>query len=383
MTGIDKNGVHVKTYEEIVESLEQKFKAIVGETFDTTPESPDGMNIRIFAKYIYDQYILAEAAYHSYNPAVATGIGLDNLVRLNGISRIENDPTRVTVSFNAVESVGTLIPMGTIVATEEDDIEFITKYDVVVPGETQAVCTQLGAIIIIPNEVTVLKGNFPDDVTCTNPEGGITGIVREEDPALRRRRERITAKFGASTMEAIYANVTDLNLEFIRVIENDTDATVDGIPPHSFLTVAEGSSIQEIAERIFQCKTIGIKAYGAEIATVYDSQGYAHSIGVSRPTKVNIWTKVKVIRPENVAISGLDDIQQAMVDHINSIQISEDVIWANLFVPATTAAPEITVKSVEVSTDGVTWTMQDVVIDNLSRAFTVLENNIVEEIVTP
>lgn len=381
MSGINEQGITIKSLDEIVADLEAKFKAIVGETFDTTPESPDGMNIRIFAKYIHDQHLLAEAAYHAYNPAVATGVGLDNLVRLNGITRIEDEPTKVGVFFNAVENIGMLVPAGTEVETESGDYQFVTSTDCVIPGEVLAVCKTLGAIVIVPDEVTVINSNLPSDVTVTNPEAGVTGIVREEDPALRARRDRTTAKASASTAESIYANVSDLNLEFIAVVENDTDAVVDGIPPKSFLTVAEGSTVELIAERIFQCKTIGIKAHGDNLVDIFDSQGYPHTIGVSRPTKQQVWIKVMVTRPSNIAIGGLTDIQTELVNYINDLQIGHDVVWANLFVPATTAAPGITVKTLEISSDGVTWQTSDIPVNILSRAATIMDQVTVEELI--
>lgn len=376
---INENGITVKSYDEIRRDLERKMKTRFGETFDTTPESPDGMMISLMAEFISDMWVLAESAYHSYNPAVATGIGLDNLVRLNGIRRIVNEPTKVGVQFNATTSVGEAVPAGTTVATA-DGLEFLTQTEVVVPGETLATCTTPGAIVVVANEVNIIKSNLPSDITVNNEDAGITGIVREEDPELRARRERTIIRTGTSTSEAIYSAVADLNLEFIAVIENDTDATVDGVPPHSFHTVADGSSIELIAERIYNKKPTGIQAFGNVITTIYDSKGHPHEIGVSRPTAVPIWVRCSVVRGENVAITGARDIRNALFLHINTLQISEDVIWANLFAPATQAAPEIIVKSIEISLDGITWTTADHPIAVIERAVTDLEKVTVVEL---
>lgn len=371
MTGIDENGITVKTYPEIVTSLEARFKLEFGEAFDTTPESPDGMNLRIMAAFIHDQWLLAEQAFHSYNPSVANGIGLDNLVRLNGLTRIVDEPTRVSVHFAATTSTGETLPAGTVVSTSTDDIEFTTLSPVVIPGETLAVCVQPGAIAIQPGEVTqIVTPGVPTDVTVTNPEAGITGIVRETDPQLRARRERSLVRVGNSTAEAIYDAVADLNLEFIAVLENDTDAIVDGIPPHAFMTVVEGSTIELVADRIYRNKPIGITAHGDQQVTITDSQGYEHTIGLSRPASKPIYVRIKVVRPENVAINSLRDIRDATVAHINSLQIATDVEWSKLFAPATTAAPDVNVKSIEVSLDGITYTMADIPIGIVERATT-------------
>lgn len=366
---ITADGITVRSYEQIVASLEQRYKLRYGETFDTTPESPDGEFIRIMASYIYDQELLAEAAYHSYNPSVITGVGLDNLVRLNGIRRIVNSPTVASVSITSPGDTanGELVPAGTIVATA-DGIEFTTGTDVTVPGETLATCTQSGAILIGPNEIIEFRSPVPADTAVTNPEAGVTGVVYETDSQLRARRERSLIQKGTNTAEAIYAAVADLNLEFIAVLENDTDVEVDGIPAHSFMTIAEGSTLELIAERVYQNKPFGIRAYGTSEVTVIDSKGYPHTIGITRPTTKEIYVKCEVVRPENVAIAGVRAMRDALIDHVNSLAIAEDVIWADMFAPATMASPQIKVKTIQISFDGITWATADLPIGTTERA---------------
>ena len=67
--------------------------------------------------------------------------------------------------------------------------------------------------------------------------------------------------------------MSDLNLEFVSIIENDTPEERDGIAANSFLVVVEGSTPQLIAERIESRKPLGIKAVGDVEVTVYDSEG--------------------------------------------------------------------------------------------------------------
>lgn len=380
MTGITEAGITVKTYDECVRSLERRFKLEFGDSFDTTPESPDGQNIRIMAAFIYDQWLLAEQAYHSYNPSVVTGTGLDNLVRLNGLTRIVDTPTRVGVYFDATTSAGEVLPAGTVVETATDKIQFVTTRSIILPGEVIASCLTKGAIAIFPGEITVIADNVASDITVTNPAAGITGVVRETDPQLRARRERSLVRAGTATAEAIYSAVTDLNLSFIAVLENDTDAVVDGIPPHSFRTVVEGGALEDVAERIYRNKAIGIQAYGDVNIEITDSRGYPHMIGLSRPSQVPIWVKVKVKRPSNVAINSLRDIRDAMVEHINGLQIATDVEWGKLYAPATNAAPAVNVKLIEVSTDGVTYVQQDILMGPVDKAKTDEIKVVVEEL---
>ena len=380
MSGITETGIVIKSYEEIVESIENRFRQKFGEAFDTTEESPDGQNIRIMAKYIYDQWQLAEQAYHSYNPAMVGGNGLDNLVRLNGLKRIVNEPTKVGVYFDATVSIGETVSAGTVVTTESGDLEFTTNTDVVIPGEVLATCTTLGAIRVLAGEITKVKSDIAEDIAVMNFEQGVTGVVREEDPQLRARRERSLVRAGTATAEAIYAAVADLNLKFIAVLENDKDVVVNDIPPHSMMVVAEGSTLPLIAERVYNNKAIGITAYGDTIVEITDSEGYPQQIGVSRPRPKDIYVRCKVVRPSNVAINRLRDIRDALVDHVNNLHIAETVEWSRMFSPATEAAPDVNIKSIEISENGTTWITSDILMGVIDRPVTTAAKVVVEEL---
>jgi hypothetical protein len=371
MAGISELGFTPKSYDDIVSDIETRLKQEFGESFDTTPESPDGMLIRMMARFIYDQWLLAEAAYHGYNPSAITGIGLDNLVRLNGISRIENRPTTVAVQIAHVDEddIGQVVPAGTII--ESNGTQFILGNSVILDGEALATCTEIGAITILPNETWSVVSTLGFDVTITNAEAGVTGVVRETDPQLRARRERSVIRSGTATAEAIYAAVADLDLEFITIVENSTAATdpVTGLPPHSFMTVVVGSTEALVAQRIYENKPIGIQAYGNIIVPITDSQGYTHEIGLSRPSEVDIVVEIEVVRPDNVALSSIRNIRDAVVEHINSIQIGMDVIWADLFAPAT-GASDVIVKTIKVAKSGDTVDVADVPIEAFEQAVT-------------
>ena len=335
MAGVDSDGFTKKSRDEIINDISYRMKSKFGEQFDTSPESPDGQLIGIMADLMYDQWQLAEDCYNSYDPAVTPGVGLDNLVRLNGIRRIEDRPTIVAVQLDG--TAGTLVPAGSLVETNTGDLQFETEEDVVLPGETNGICTTLGEFDVGANEVQVISSGSEVSGwdTVDNAEPGTSGVDQEEDAELRARRERSVIRSGTSTAEAIYSAVADLDLEFIAIIENDTDITSpDGVPPHSFHTIAEGGTLQDIAERVYHNKAIGIQAYGDNIIVVTDSQGYPHNIGISRPTQVDIEVSITYIRAPGSSLVGPDNVKQNVIDYINDLQISEDVIWSRLFNPA-------------------------------------------------
>ena len=50
MAGITRDGLVIKSYDQIVADISERYRRKWGASFDTTPESPDGHNIRIIAK---------------------------------------------------------------------------------------------------------------------------------------------------------------------------------------------------------------------------------------------------------------------------------------------------------------------------------------------
>lgn len=371
MVGITREGIVVKTYEQIVEDISQKYKQKWGASFDTTPESPDGHNIRILAKFIADYYQQLTKAYHSYNLAVVEGVGLDNLVRLGNMFRIRNRPTAVVIEVQSLtgDSDGATLPKGTVVKTV-DNLELTTNDDLVIPGSVLATATREGPIPIGIGEVTSFSPDiFNGDVVVSNSIEGVTGIEEEKDSMVLSRYNRRLFLNARNLKESIYSALSDLDLEFVSIIENDTDELRDSIPANSFLVIVEGSTPQLIAERIESKKPLGIKAVGDIEVTVYDSEGIPEVIGFSRPARVDINVRVTVFRPKNASIDSIGIFANNVLNKVNSTKIASDVYWASLFQAVTPVDPNITVRDIEISRDGgVTWKRENISISNREKA---------------
>jgi len=343
MAGVTSEGFTVKSLTEITNDINGSMVSKFGTTFDTSPESPDGQVIGVMANLIANLWQQAEAAYNGYNPSSAFGNGLDKLCELNGVFRIINKPTTVAITFTG--SNGTLIPKGYVVKTA-DDLEFATVADAVIPQVVTAECTTYGAIVIAANEVNILTDAIQGLSSATNLEPGITGVVAEEDPALRARRETLVINSGTSSIDAIYAAVRNLRLPYITIIENYEDVPVNGIPAHSFLTIVEGGTPEEISEAIYNNKPIGCQAFGDIVTQVYDNRGYPHPIGISRPYPIDIEIEVVIKKLNGASLDSEALAQTALVNYINALQISEDVIWSKLFNVVLEATPNISITSI-------------------------------------
>ena len=320
------------------------------------------------AKLLEDVWQQAEGAYNAYSPSNAYGVGLDKVAEINGITRITNLPTSVAITLSG--TAGTVVPAGYIVKTV-DGLEFATVAVAVIPAIVTAKCTTQGAIRILANEVHVLTTAIAGLTGATNLEPGITGIVREEDPAFRARRENSTISRGTSSIDAIYEGVKSLNLPYIAIIENTTSATVDGVPANSFLVVVEGGTPAEVSQVIYDNKPQGITSYGSIVTVVNDSKGYPHNIGISRPTPIDISVTTSITNLPGASLDSATLVQAAIVDYVNNLNISEDVYWSYFFSAILEVVPNIKINSLQIKfTVGGTFGTTDLVITPQQRART-------------
>lgn len=368
MAGVTEQGFTVKSAAEITADLDAKFVGTFGSQFDTSAESPDGQLIGVVAKLLEDVWQQAEGAYNAYSPSNAYGVGLDKVAEINGITRITNLPTSVAITFSG--TAGTVVPAGYIVKTV-DGLEFATVAVAVIPAIVTAKCTTQGAIKILANEVHVLTTAIAGLTSATNLEPGITGIVREEDPAFRARRENSTISRGTSSIDAIYEGVKSLNLPYIAIIENTTSATVDGVPANSFLVVVEGGTPAEVSQVIYDNKPQGITSYGSIVTVVNDSKGYPHNIGISRPTPIDISVTTSITNLPGASLDSATLVKAAIVDYVNNLNISEDVYWSYFFSAILEVVPNIKINSLQIKfTVGGTFGTTDLVITPQQRART-------------
>lgn len=368
MAGVTEQGFTVKSAAEITADLDAKFVGTFGSQFDTSAESPDGQLIGVVAKLLEDVWQQAEGAYNAYSPSNAYGVGLDKVAEINGITRITNLPTSVAITLSG--TAGTVVPAGYIVKTV-DGLEFATVAVAVVPAIVTAKCTTQGAIRILANEVHVLTTAIAGLTGATNLEPGVTGIVREEDPAFRARRENSTISRGTASIDAIYEGVKSLNLPYIAIVENTTSATVDGVPANSFLVVVEGGTPAEVSQVIYDNKPQGITSYGSIVTVINDSKGYPHNIGISRPTPIDISVTTSITNLPGASVDSATLVKAAIVDYVNNMNISEDVYWSYFFSAILAVVPNIKINSLQIKfTVGGTFGTTDLVITPQQRART-------------
>lgn len=202
-----------------------------------------------------------------------------------------------------------------------------------------ATCTETGPKVQEPNTIQSIQSPVVGWLTATNPYAAVEGTDIETDADLRNRYTRAKFQDSMNTYESIYAAILKLDgVEQVIIYENETDVALVSppIPAHSFYPIVLGGNTEEIGQAIWDNKPAGILSYGTVDVDVVDSQGVAHTVSFDRPTDVDIYIEVQVTALDDYPANGDQQIKDALVAHINSFGIGEDVIYSRLYTPINT-----------------------------------------------
>lgn len=202
----------------------------------------------------------------------------------------------------------------------------------------------------------------------SNLVDGSTGSDRESDESYRNRllksRNGSVAAATSSAIESRLISEVD-GVTLVHVIENSTMQTVENMPPKSINVIVEGGSEQEIANAIWQYKAAGIETYGQIRLTAYDRYGKAHDVQFSRPSDVDLYVKVTVSalnNEESLPANIISAIKGAVSQYIATLGLGEDVITQRLYGYIYSATTGIGKMTVTISTDGQTYSEDNLVI---------------------
>lgn len=336
MSGLTPTGFEIKSLETILSEIKDEIHTNVSPNVNLETSSPTGQIVGVLARNERLMWELAQAVYSGQYPDSASGFSLTSLAALTGTARRAASPSLVTASVNI--DPGTYA-IGTLVAHVINDptSRFVNRdavtngtaspddFDVVFQSEEN------GPVRAYAGTLTVIAEAVSGWNTVTNALDADLGQNEESDSELRARREAELARRGSTTAAAIRVDVADVaDVDSVTVLENDTDVTVNGIPPHSIEALVLGGLDAEIAEAILLSKPAGIRAYGSTTEYVIDDQGESHRIQFTRPTEKDIWMELDVAVDESV-YAGDDVLKETIADYGDLNQkVSFDVIHSRI-----------------------------------------------------
>ncbi|RYI25207.1 hypothetical protein EVU96_24900 [Bacillus infantis] len=337
-------GFKRKRYPDFLEEIEAQAKELFGEDENLTELSPLGKFIRLQAFLRAEDNELLEELWNSRFVDTSEGISLDHNVKRALMTRKEWRKASGTVKMTLEK--GANIPAGTIFSTTYG-VKFITLQDVKAMdnGEhtVKVEAQEFGNIGNVEAfDISIIVNPTVGLVSVANPEPFINGQDEETDEELRQRYYDSLGKNGNRRAETIRARVLD-EVEGVRsclVIENENSVPdEEGRPPHSFETIVLGGERQAVAQKIFEAKPGGIRAYGQEENPITDSQGFIHPIGFTYAATVSIYIDAKIKKGSSYPVNGDELVKEQIVKFIggtngdvqyNGLGMSEDVIQARL-----------------------------------------------------
>lgn len=334
--GVTPQGFNPKSSEEIQADLDSAWRTAFGSGVDTSDDSPDGNIIGIFTDRFSELWEGMKAIYDGAFPESAAGVALNRVAALSpGITR--KTPTKSLVNVVLSGTPATNIPAGSRARVAGSDVLFETTALVVLNGVGLAMATmtavETGPRHAPANTLTVIDTPVAGWAAVTNANDQfLLGTDLEKDPAFRARRDQSMRVNGSSSEDAIRASILDRdpNVTSCRVFVNESDNTVDGMPPHSIEAVVLGGTDGTIAQVIYEAKPAAQPTTGNTTSGAVDSIGNAKTIKFSRPVDQLAYIIVNVTCTKNAPENAAFVITEAIADwgDVNLIPDSELVAQA-------------------------------------------------------
>jgi uncharacterized phage protein gp47/JayE len=170
-----------------------------------------------------------------------------------------------------------------------------------------------------------------------NPNQGIVGTLREQDPPFRIRRRQAVANPGTNQRDAIEAGIANLTgVIQVKVLENKTKVVdVNGQEPNSIWAIVLGGDPTDIAQILYDRVSGGIPTVGAQtvnIASPITGQQFAQHF--DRPVEIPAYIKVTLTKDLRYPGDGDDQIKKALVAYGDAnLGIGAEMDWSRLYTP--------------------------------------------------
>lgn len=392
---ITATGVIVPDTADTLQTVQNEFREAFGQDLDVSPETPQG--VLITAETEARDAVArnnAELA-NQINPNYAGGIFLDAIWQLTGGQRIGASKTLVrNVTLAGVP--GTVVNAGARASIGADGEQFELISAVVLTGGSASGTFQAvnaGAIPVAIGALNTLASSVLGWESVTNPTAGETGTDEESDIASRRRRRQTLAIQGVALPEAITSSLyATEGVRSLAFRENVTNApiTIEGVTlsPHSIYACVDGGTDNDVAMALLRKKSLGADWNGDTTVTVTDPfSGQAYDVSFDRPELITIYVRVTVALNGETYTDVPGIVRAAMLAYANGEQNDEtgfvvggDVSPFELGAAVNRAAAPLYVRSVTLSTDGVTFAAAEVPI-TISQKATLIEGNIAVTVV--
>ena len=386
---LTSNGYEIKKLDEIIEDLSESIQAIFP-TINLDQSTPDGQLVALVSEAISLAYDIGLNTYNELNPNTATGLALERLCNINGIVRLQASPSNVIVRFEGAD--GTTVPRGTGVKSDNiPNVIFYTTDAVTLTslGYEYINCQAdvNGETVVNPYDINKLQNPIVGIDTVFNEDPGSLGREVETDAQLRFRRESSVAILGGATIDALYAQVLQVDgVTDARIYENKEDfVDGNGLNPHSAWFIVRGGANQDIADAIMT-KSLASGLKGQQTVQWFDSSGFGHNVHFDRPVNTEVYVYVKAAAYDGWSSAYEAEIKEKIVQYVDDVRTGEaqcsagsfsigDSVLASSLYPAILGSEQYRVENILV---GLTYPALQQVVNLTTDGFAIFDEARVE-----
>lgn len=329
--------------DDLAASIAADQRGTISAQLDVSESSVVGNLNNIFADRIALAYEALEEAVVMLDPDNATDERLVSLALLTGTERRAAQPGSVTVTctltastvFAAEELVVHAVNDPTNRWFNRDVVETTTAgdYDLTFLSEVSGVDA-----VAATGTLTVIASPVAGFSAATNAEDATPGRDLESIEELRARREQELALGGSATVDAIRADVLQLDGVIECLVEENTlDTTVGDLTPHSLRVVVwDGDpgvvADDDIAQAIHGTATAGIALIGTLTGTATRSDGSTTTKRFERPTVLDIYVSADIESESGVSADAIKDAIEAAMPTLIGGDVKYNKISAAVFI---------------------------------------------------
>ncbi len=325
MSGLTDKGFIAKTIEELKKEIEDDELSSISPALNLEANQPIGQLNAVVAKKLAEIWELLGTVTSMFNPNKAENFLLDNTCALTGTIREPKKKSTVSLSCNVNNNFSAAAGTMFVAVSGSPEIIFTNAADVgpLTPAGTYPIAFEsvaYGPVVANAGTLTVITP-LTGWNSATNALDAELGNFDEEDPDLRERRKDELSAPGASTVDAIRADVLQVpGVKQCYVFENTTLTTDgNGLPGKStevviFDGLTPEASNTDVAQVVWNSKPSGSETYGTTTANAVDSTGVTRAVKFSRATVKSVWLEYDVlVNPNYFPSNGADLIKDAAV----------------------------------------------------------------------
>ena len=354
---ISSAGLTVPDYNDILNGLYVPgFLAIYGQNSYLGNDSAPFQLMSIIALAANDCNAGLVLAFNNMSPALAIGVGLSEIVAINGLSR--KAATNSTCSVTLYGTAGAVINNGIIANSVTGDLWNLPAVVTIGGGGTATVTATA-------QQPGIVNASASQLTTITTPAAGWTSVTNgsnvpalgqpvETDSQLRLRQAQSVALPSQTPLDATVAAIEAVaGVTRVNVLENVTGSTDSyGNPSHSITCVVEGGTALAVATAIYDNRGLGVDTNGdvsgspiggtQSVAVTSPNSGLVTAIGfILPPNYVTIYVIVNAhILPSGGTLNAAQilAIQNAIIAYIDSLPIGGLISFGDMVQAAANGA---------------------------------------------